>query len=135
MNTAIMCMAIALYFEARSEPVVAQYRVAEVIVNRVESPKYPDNVCAVVKQDLGPKDHDCQFSFYCDGKDEVIANVDAFEEVLDVTLDVLSDDYTPALPTGTMWYHTQASKPSWASRLKRVGAVGAHYFYKAKSSN
>ena len=44
------CLAVAIYFEARGEEPVHQIKVAEVIMNRVESDKYPDNICDVVKQ-------------------------------------------------------------------------------------
>ena len=66
-----MCLAMAIYYETRSEQNPdAGLAVAEVILNRVEDRRWPNDVCAVIKQDKGPKDHDCQFSFYCDGKPE-----------------------------------------------------------------
>lgn len=47
------CLATAIYFEARGEPLPGQVAVAEVILNRVESPAYPDSVCAVTSQGVG----------------------------------------------------------------------------------
>ena len=131
MNTAVMCLAMTLYFEARSETVVEQYRVAEVVMNRVDSPAYPDDVCAVVKQDKGPKAWDCQFSFYCDGKVEDVANATAFETALDISVHVLEGTYEPLMPASTMWYVAKYvdPQPSWAGRLERVTDYGAHYFY------
>lgn len=131
MTGAIMCLAMTLYFEARSEPVVEQYRVAEVVLNRVESPQYPDTVCDVVTHDKGPKAWDCQFSFYCDGKPEDIAETDAFERALDISIHVIEGDYEPLLPEGTMWYVAKYvdPQPQWTTRLQRVTQFGAHYFY------
>ncbi len=63
-SSALMCLALNIYFEARSESFASQVAVAQVTLNRIESKKYPNDVCAVVKQ---PK----QFSWYSDGKSEV----------------------------------------------------------------
>lgn len=129
MNTALMCMAMALYFEVRSEHVVEQYKVAEVIINRVNSPKYPNDVCSVVKQDKGEGDHDCQFSFYCDGKKEIIDDPAAFEKSLGIGIDVLTEARQPLLPKDALWYHADYVSPEWAERLDLVSQKGAHLFY------
>ena len=74
MLTSLMCVAVAIYFEARGEPVEGQIAVAQVIRNRIEDPRYPDNACDVVKQGYywngNPIRNMCQFSFYCDGKSD-----------------------------------------------------------------
>lgn len=129
MNTALMCLAMALYFEARSEPEVEQYKVAEVIINRVNDRRYPMDVCSVVKQDKGPKDHDCQFSFWCDGEPEVIDDPAAFEKVLGISIDVLTRAHQPLLPEDALWYHADYVSPKWAERLTLVAQEGTHLFY------
>jgi spore germination cell wall hydrolase CwlJ-like protein len=134
-NTALMCMAMALYFEARSEPEMEQRKVAEVIMNRVNSPRYPMDVCGVVKQDKGSGDHDCQFSFYCDGKKEIIDDPEAFERVLGIGIDVLTRAQQPLLPEDALWYHADYVSPVWATRLERVSAEGSHIFYTPKVSD
>jgi hypothetical protein len=73
------CLAEAIYFEARGEPVEGQFAVAEVILNRVDSPKFPNSICKVVRQGTGRK-HACQFSYNCDGKLEYIANGSAYDQ-------------------------------------------------------
>jgi spore germination cell wall hydrolase CwlJ-like protein len=50
MITPLVCVAVAVYFEARGEPTAGQVAVAHVIRNRIEDPRYPDNACDVVKQ-------------------------------------------------------------------------------------
>ena len=74
------CLAEAIYFEARGEPVEGQFAVAEVILNRVESPKFPNSICKVVRQGTGRK-HACQFSYNCDGKLEYIAHPYILEQL------------------------------------------------------
>lgn len=134
MYTALMCMAMAVYFEARSEPEAGQYAVAEVIINRVNASAYPMDVCGVVKQDLGPADHDCQFSFWCDGKPETIDDPIAFEKILGISIDVLTKARQPLLPEDAMWYHTDYVSPRWAARLTLVAKEGSHLFYVADSA-
>ena len=129
MNTALMCMAMAVYFEARSEPEPGQYKVAEVIMNRVNSPRYPMDVCSVVKYDPGEGDHDCHFSFWCDGELEVIDDPAAFEQSLRVSIDVLTRASQPLLPEDAMWYHADYVEPEWADRLTLVATEGRHLFY------
>ena len=73
--TALVCMSYAIYFEARSEPIVAQPAVAQVVMNRVDDHRFPNTVCEVVTDGLRyswdsrkiVRDQ-CAFSFYCDGK-------------------------------------------------------------------
>ena len=80
----LSCLAEAVYFEARSEPFVAQLAVANVILTRVDSHRFPDNICDVVHQAKKwkgkPIRNKCQFSYWCDGKPETIANVGAYQE-------------------------------------------------------
>lgn len=129
MNTALMCMAMAIYFEARSEPESGQYAVAEVIMNRVNSPRYPMDVCSVIKYDPGSGDTDCHFSFWCDGKAEIIDDPAAFERALGISIDVLTETYQPLLPEEAMWYHAGHVQPGWAERLTLVAEKGNHLFY------
>ena len=49
-EAALMCLALNVYFEARNDSMVGQYAVAQVVMNRVQSSKFPDDVCSVVKQ-------------------------------------------------------------------------------------
>lgn len=129
MITPLMCMVTALYFEARSEPEIEQYKVAEVIMNRVNSSKFPDTICGVVKHDRGPKAHDCQFSFYCDGKSEVIEDLESFENLLQISMKVIIGAHDNILPEETLWYHTDDVKPLWSNKLQPVNNDGKHIFY------
>jgi hypothetical protein len=122
------CLAEALYFEARGENRVGQVAVAEVILNRVSSPSYPDTVCGVVRQgENEPKG--CQFSFACDGKAERISERDAFEEMGKVAWVMLEGK--PRILTGkATHFHATNVFPRWAKRLVRTARIGDHIFYR-----
>ena len=122
------CMAEALYFEARGESVLGQFAVAEVILNRVSSSRYPDTVCGVVRQGTGQR-HKCQFSFYCDGRAEVISEPKAYELVGKVAKIALND-WDRDLTDGATHYHTKQVSPNWSRVFPRTATIGFHHFYR-----
>ncbi|MFQ6554253.1 cell wall hydrolase [Aestuariibius insulae] len=122
------CLSEALYFEARGESVSGIFAVAEVIMNRVESARYPDTVCEVVNQGTGRK-YACQFSYTCDGIAEVINEPRAYARVGKVAR-LLLDGAPRQLTQGATHYHTKAVNPNWASVFPKTAAIGAHYFYR-----
>lgn len=122
------CLAEALYFEARGETVKGQFAVAEVIMNRVKSDRFPDTVCAVVNQGTGRK-HQCQFSYTCDGYKEVIAEKKAHDRVSKVARTVL-DGTVGGLTDGATYYHTSAVKPRWSRSFTKTAKIGVHLFYR-----
>jgi spore germination cell wall hydrolase CwlJ-like protein len=122
------CLAEALYFEARGETVKGQFAVAEVILNRVESARYPNSVCAVINQGTGRK-YQCQFTYTCDGHPERIAEPRAWERVGKVAKMSLQSATRP-LTDGATHYHTTAVNPGWASKYIRTAAIGVHRFYR-----
>lgn len=122
------CLAEALYFESRGETLAGQVGVAEVILNRVDDGAYPGSVCGVVRQGSdteGP----CQFSFYCDGKPEVVTNAEAFERAGKVAWVMIEGK--PRILTGqATHFHAASVRPSWARRMVRTAQIGAHIFYR-----
>lgn len=122
------CLAEALYFEARGESVKGQFAVAEVILNRVDSVDFPDDVCAVVHQGTGRK-YQCQFTYTCDGYKEVINEKRAFENVGKVAY-LMVKGAPRALTKGATHYHTRAVNPRWAHRFPRTATIGVHHFYR-----
>ncbi len=122
-----MCLAMAIYYETRSEPSPdAGLAVAEVILNRVEDRRWPDDVCAVIKQDKGPKDHDCQFSFYCDGKPERPKHEEAWLKAKEQAREALNGNM---LGHGALYYHANYTSPIWRHKLELIGKIGKHIFY------
>ena len=122
------CLAEALYFEARGETVKGQFAVAEVIKNRVKSARFPGSFCGVIHQGTG-KRHQCQFSYNCDGRKEVIAEPAAFARVGKVARFIM-DGKVPELTDGATHYHTTAVSPRWSQVYTRTTRIGVHLFYR-----
>jgi len=126
---ALFCLAQNIYFEARSQPLIEQVAVAQVVLNRVYSPNYPDTVCGVVYHNKYPKKlHKCQFSWFCDGLADVPRNADAWLKANQIASLVLSPDF-PDLVDGATHYHADYVTPSWASTQTQVAQIGSHIFY------
>ncbi|MFK7746353.1 MAG: cell wall hydrolase [Roseobacter sp.] len=122
------CLAEALYFEARGETVKGQFAVAEVILNRVKSERFPSSACAVINQGTGRK-YQCQFTYTCDGHKEVIREPRAYERVAKVAR-VALDGAAPKLTEGATHYHTTAVNPRWSKVYTKTAAIGTHIFYR-----
>lgn len=124
----LQCLAQALYFEARGESRDGQVAVAEVILNRVDSRRYPATVCSVVRQGA-KKRNACQFSFACDGRAEKIHNRAAYSRATDIARSMLAGKDRD-LTGGATHFHTTAVSPSWSRKLKRTTKIGSHIFYR-----
>ncbi len=122
------CLTEALYFEARGETTRGKFAVAEVILNRVDSPDYPGSVCGVVNQGTGRK-YACQFSYTCDGIADRVNEPGAWAEVGKIA-EIMLDGTPRSLTAGATHYHTRAVSPSWAGRIPQTAAIGAHLFYR-----
>ncbi|MGB6117317.1 MAG: cell wall hydrolase, partial [Mesorhizobium sp.] len=81
------CLANGIYFEARGESLRGQAAVAQVILNRVRNPTYPDTICGVVYQNQHMRNA-CQFSFACDGKKDVITSPSHYKTAQDIAMAV-----------------------------------------------
>jgi spore germination cell wall hydrolase CwlJ-like protein len=125
------CLAEAVYFEARSEPVEGQAAVAQVVLNRVSSGLYPASVCGVVYQNRNRYKR-CQFSFACEGKSLRVTERDAWLSAVRVAEEVLAGrTYLSEVGRATH-YHATYVKPRWARQLTKMDAIGKHIFYKLK---
>ena len=122
------CLSEALYFEARGETVKGMFAVAEVIMNRVDSKRFPNSLCGVINQGTGRK-FACQFTYTCDGIAENIANQASWEKVGKVAR-ALMDGADRNLTSGATFYHTKAVRPSWSRVFTRTTTIGAHHFYR-----
>lgn len=136
MISAISCMALAVYFEARNQPLAGQLAVAHVIANRVASKHYPNTVCEVIRQGPTyasghPRKHRCQFSFWCDGKAETIHNYEAWRTAVRISTAVW-DTSSPHIDVseGATHYHTTEVSPQWRYTMKVTVKIGSHIFYK-----
>lgn len=122
------CLTEALYFEARGETLKGQIAVAEVILNRVSSSRFPSTVCGVINQGTGKK-YQCQFTYTCDGRPETIREFAAYERVGKIARMML-DGAPRNLAGGATYYHTTAVNPRWARKFRRTARYGVHLFYK-----
>ncbi len=122
------CLAEALYFEARGETIRGQFAVAEVILNRVESTRFPSSICGVINQGTGRK-HQCQFTYTCDGHKDLIKEPRAFERTGKVARAIM-DGANHNLTNGATHYHTTSVSPSWSRTYRRTAHIGVHLFYR-----
>ncbi|MEY4983690.1 MAG: hypothetical protein RIR62_1956 [Pseudomonadota bacterium] len=120
------CLRTALYFESRGETLRGQFAVAEVILNRVDSGRYPSSICGVVQQ--GGR-NGCQFSYTCDGRADRMRDGTAMERAGKIAR-LMMDGAPRALTLGATHFHTRAVRPSWSQRFPQTAAIGAHLFYR-----
>ena len=128
----IDCLANAIYYEARSESDDGQRAVAQVVLNRVRHPAFPNTVCGVVYQGSYLRTG-CQFSFTCDGSLALRPAGIAWARARRIAADALSGEVYGPVGNATH-YHTTAILPYWAGSLARAAVVGAHIFYRMRGS-
>ena len=111
--------------------------VDDVVMNRVQSPEFPDTVCGVVKQsNLNnngvPKKNECQFSWYCDGVNDEPKDDVAWMESEMIAEQVFDYFYFSGISEGATYYHKYNSKPAWRKQkgMKLIGRIGDHVFYR-----
>jgi spore germination cell wall hydrolase CwlJ-like protein len=123
------CLSSAIYFESRGEIIKGQAAVAQVILNRVRNPAYPDTICGVVYQNEDWRNR-CQFSFACDNIIDKIWNRDNWKTARDVAMAVTAGKiWMPEVGSATH-YHATYVHPAWARTMKRVARIGQHIFYR-----
>ena len=131
------CLALNVYHEAKNQSPNGQIAVAWVTLNRVKDKSFPNTTCGVIKQAVTwkgyPVRHQCQFSWFCDGKSDVPRNRPAWELATDISESVLGvyglvDDPTK----GATHYHAKYVSPRWAKAFKRTASFDVHLFYVRK---
>jgi spore germination cell wall hydrolase CwlJ-like protein len=116
------CLANAVYFEARSEPIEGQLAVAEVVMNRAASGRYPTDLCAVITQKA-------QFSFIRRGRfPHADHGSEAWRKAVAIS-SIARQKLAGNLPSSVLWYHATYVSPSWGKRLTRQTQIGLHIFY------
>jgi spore germination cell wall hydrolase CwlJ-like protein len=125
----IDCLADNIYHEAGYEPDQGKVAVALVTMNRVQDPRYPKDICSVVKQKVN---YTCQFTWFCQDK-YTNRQKTAYEESRDIALHVYANyekikDFT----NGALFYHADYVNPHWRG-LEKTTVIGRHIFYKEKA--
>jgi len=129
----IECLALNVYFEARGEPFIGKIAVAHVVLNRMRDRRFPASACMVVQQGGDRVRHNCQFSWWCDGKSDRPRHRTAWATSLAVAKEVywgFVEDPT----RGALWYHADYVDPSWNDVFVQTRIIGKHIFYYDEAS-
>jgi len=124
---AARCLALALYWEAKTEGPEGMRAVASVVLNRVAHPEFPDSVCAVVRQ--GGEQPPCQFSWWCDGKSDRPTEPGAWALAQRLARAMLSAPPRDAT-RGALFFHNTSVSTPWVRRRERTVQIGRHVFYR-----
>lgn len=127
---ALRCLTQAVYYESALEPSLGQEGVAQVVLNRVRDPNYPDSVCGVVFQGA-ERTTGCQFSFTCDGSLSQPPVAWAWNRAQRVAERALAGHVNQSVGTATH-YHADYVHPWWSPTLAKITQIGAHIFYRWK---
>jgi spore germination cell wall hydrolase CwlJ-like protein len=123
------CLATAIYFEAQSESLKGQAAVAQVILNRVRNPAYPNTICGVVYQNDDWLNR-CQFSFACDGRKKVVTSQRHYKIAEEIAMAVTAGKiFIPEVASSTHYYAAYV-RPNWASTMEKMKRIGLHIFYR-----
>lgn len=124
----IDCLADNIYHEAGYEPEQGKIAVALVTLNRVQDPRYPKDICSVVKQRVN---YTCQFSWFCENK-QTNRQKEAYEQARKVALHVYANyELIRDVTNGALFYHADYVRPNWKG-LEKTTVIGRHIFYKEK---
>ena len=142
----VKCLAQNVYFEARDQPTKGQIAVALVTLNRVNSRRFPNNICKVIHQasrySSGKlKKNKCHFSWYCDGLSDKPKDKLAWKISILIARAMLKEAGAKIKRHGEVWtiedflhgathYHRKDVNPYWNNRMIKVTTIGDHVFWK-----
>lgn len=142
-NRQAHCLALNVYYEARGSNLADMYAVSDVVLNRVRDGRYPNTICDVVYQGVQkPSWKDptkmvmvrnmCQFSWYCDGKDDIPTDETGWATAQMVAGSILYANKYRGLTEGSTHYHASYVRPNWRNDrgMQHVGRIGSHIFYR-----
>jgi len=137
-----MCLAENVYHEARNQGTAGKLAVIAVTLNRVDDERFPDTICGVVYEGqhrpswkdptvMVPIKHRCQFSWYCDGLPDTIRNKDEFQDIYDLTYEIVFGNIDLIdITDGATHYHADYVSPAWAATKKKTIEIEDHIFYR-----
>jgi len=134
---ALECLALNIYHETKASSLADAMAVSDVVMNRVYSRHFPNNICDVIHQAVKhenglPKRNQCQFSWFCDGKSDEPRNKTAWEKSRKYASDFYIYNKYIGITEGSTHYHANYVKPYWAPTLDRITRIGSHIFYRQK---
>lgn len=125
----LRCLALNVYWEARSETPLGRLAVASVTLNRVANRNFPNTVCEVVLQGQEQGLHRCQFSWVCDRRGNEPGDDAAWRDAELVAFTALFLNL-PDPTRGSLWYHADYVSPPWADSMAQAMRIGRHLFYR-----
>jgi len=146
-----VCLALNVYHEARDQGTAGLFGVTAVVLNRVNDKRFPNTICEVVyqgptRESLKTRKHKnipaderifypiknrCQFSWYCDGKNDTPHNKEKYQEVLDLVEAILYNELSFVdITDGALFYHADYVTPGWAKTKQRTVEIEDHIFYR-----
>ncbi|MEO6040723.1 MAG: cell wall hydrolase [Croceibacterium sp.] len=123
LSSELTCLAQAIYFEARGEPLDGQLAVAEVVINRATSGQYPSNYCAVVVQPA-------QFSFVRHGRIPAADQASNAWRRAKAVAQIAQQDLWESKAADALYFHATYVKPAWASHKVQLAQIDTHVFYR-----
>ena len=130
-NNEMLCLSKAIYHEARGESDSGQWAVANVIINRAMSKRFPTSMCGVIYQNADQGRNRCQFTFACDGQPDVATERRAWTKANRIAAAAYSEfqhgERPGVVPSSALYYHTTGVSTNWG--FKRVAQIGQHIFY------
>lgn len=127
LDDAITCLARAVYWEAKGEGTDDMAAIANVVMNRLADPGFPDSICGVVKQ--GGEQGYCQFSWWCDGRGDDVNEPQRYAIVKEVAREALNGQLADGTG-GALFFHQRTISPYWAAEFTETARVGDFIFYK-----
>ncbi len=119
----LKCLAQAVYFEARGEPIEGQLAVAEVVINRAKSGLYPDNFCDVVTQPA-------QFSFVHHGRIPAADESSAAWQRAEAVAQIAQQNLWQSKAADALYFHATYVRPNWAHQKVQLAQIDTHIFYR-----
>ena len=154
LGVSAQCLALNVYHEARDQGTAGIFGVTAVVLNRVNDKRFPNTICEVVYQGptreswktrrfknlpaderiYYPIKNKCQFSWYCDGKNDTPHNKEKYQEILDLVEAILYNEVPFVdITDGALFYHADYVNPSWAKTKQRTTEIDDHIFYTWKT--
>ena len=161
-ETELKCMAENIYFEGRAEPMMGKVAIGKVVMNRIDSDRHPNDICGVVHEgphreswktrgkDVPEQDrkffpirNKCDFSWYCDGKRDIVwvsymdgtpidSNATAWRDSINVALFVMTGELRDVTNGADHYYNYNISNPYWVGAMDETAVIGNHRFMKEK---
>ncbi|MEO6152471.1 MAG: cell wall hydrolase [Croceibacterium sp.] len=119
----LKCVAQAVYFEARGEPLDGQLAIAEVIINRATSGRYPSDYCAVVTQRA-------QFSFVRRGRIPAVDAASTAWRRAKAVAQIAQQDLWESTANDALYFHATYVRPGWARQKQQLAQIDTHVFYR-----